>query len=384
MLKKSLQMKKILIITLLLLYFSGRGQVKVYPLSDMESVTGKTGFIYSLPETRILIHLRVKKTEHYKGPYADYARKYLNINNIIKNDHYSYEIIDVQLEREAIPDPNQIFFVEIPKKGKTSLGFHLSPEGFLSNMTGVENEKEMREISEKYLQHSFRDIKLFKYQNASNLVETTDTILRRIIIDTIEVSKMFFQKKWTLKGSENNAREAAKMIEKLKTARYNLLTGYQEVAYDGAAIKYMDSQLQQMEEEYLSMFSGATIEKEITYTFSVIPKKSDENMIPAFTFSKRTGAHRRNSNLGDVIHLTVEEVASPNNPMTKFDTQSDKLGIYYRIPVWADVRLEVNDDISVQAKYPFPQWGRLARLPANIRSVSLDENTGNVKSVLFK
>ncbi len=377
-------MKKILILTLLSFYIWGKAQVKVYPLKDLESVGEKTGFIYSLPETRILIRLRVKKTEHYKGPYAEYARKYLNISNIIKSDYYSYEIIDVQLQREAIPDPNQMFFVEIPKKNKTSTGFHLSPEGFLTDMTGIENDKEMQKINEKYLQNAFRNIKLFKYQNASNLVETTDTIVRRIMIDTIEVSKMFFQKKWTLKGSENNAREAAKMIEKLKTARYNLLTGYQEVAYDGAAVKYMDTQLQQMEEEYLSMFSGATIEKEITYTFAVIPQKSGENMIPAFTFSKRTGAHGANSKLGEHIYLTVKEVTPANHPQLKFDTNSEKLGIYYRIPVWADFRLEANDDIVVQASYPMPQWGKLARLPANIRSVSLDRNTGNIKSVLFK
>jgi len=377
-------MRKLFIIIFVVLSQWGNAQVQVYPITNETTISDKMGFIYNLPETEIVFKVTIRKLEKHKGPYADYANKYVNISNVIKNDYSSYEIVDVQMRTEAIPDPTQYFFVELPKSGKSSIGFHLNEKGFLIDMSGIEKRKNMEKAMEKYLRNSFQKEDLFKYKNGSNLVETTDTIIRKVIIDTIEVSKMFYKKKWTLKGSENNAREAAKMIEKLKTARYNLLTGYQEVAYDGDAIKYMDSQLQKMEEEYLAMFSGATIVKDITYSFSTIPKDPEIDMIPVFTFSKRTGLHHAGSKLGETIYLEMKKADQQECPNIQFDSEQKNLGLYYHIPLWMNLHLEVNDDIIVQGSYPISQYGKTARLPANVRSVGLDENTGNVKSVLFK
>jgi hypothetical protein len=379
-----MNMKKLLIFLFVIIAFESNAQVQVYPLTNETEISDKMGFIYNLPETKIVFRVTIRKLEKHKGPYADYANKYVNISNVIKNDHSTYEIVNVRMHTEAIPDPNRFFFVELSKKEKNSIGFHLNNKGFLMDMSGIEEGKTMEKAMEKYLKSSFQKGDLFKYRNGSNLVETTDTIVRKLIIDTIEISKKFFKKKWALKGSENNAREAAKMIEKLKTARYNLLTGYNEVAYNGAAIQYMDSQLQKMEEEYLAMFSGATVVKEITYTFSVIPKDPGVDMLPVFTFSERTGLHHAGSKLGETIYLEMEKADLQEYPPVIFEEKQKNLGLYYNIPLQMNLKLNINDEIVVQGSYPIAQFGKTARLPANIRSVGLDENTGNVRSVLFR
>jgi hypothetical protein len=378
-------MKNVFILVAFLLTFSLNAQIQVFSLIDHPDIPVTSGFIYALPQTEITFTVKVKKSEHFKGPYAEFATKYLNTTNVIKSNHSTYSIVDVQMETQSIPDPVHYYFVQFPKKNKKNIiSFHLNENGFLTDMTNIENKKSMNESMEKYIDNSFQASTLFKYQSSSNLVEVTDTIIRKIIIDTITVSKMFFEKKWTLKGSEQNAREAAKMLQKIKESRYNLLTGYQEVAYDGLAISYMDSELQKMEQEYLAMFSGATIVKEFSYTFTVIPKDIQDDMIAVFSFSERSGIHHASSKLGETIYLEMNKLDNQQMNPLDYSQEGENQGIYYRIPLWMNLSMEINSDLLIQGKYPIPQLGSLSRLPADVRAVGLDANTGNVKMVLLK
>ena len=377
-------MKKILVFLGILMAVSTYSQIYVVHLADVKDFEEMNGFVYALPETEVVITVKVQKTEHFKGPYADYAAKYLNTSDIIKHDHSTYQIIDVTMDTRSIPDPEHYYFVQFPGMKKEVFRFNLNEKGFLTDISRLGTKKQLKKAFKKYMQNTFDESAVFEFLSSSNLVEVTDTVIRKVVVDTITVTKRYFEKKWALKGSEQKAREAAKMIQQIKEARYNLLTGYQEVAYDGQAIAYMDSELQRMEKEYLAMFTGATVVKEFTYQFSVVPKDTDEDMIPVFTFSERTGLHYASSKLGETIYLEIVQAANPEYDSFEDISGVEGQGIAYRVPLTMNLTLEVDEDLTVQGQYVFPQLGQVLRLPVDVLTVSLDEETGSLKSVLFK
>ncbi len=128
---------------------------------------------------------------------------------------------------------------------------------------------------------------LFVFQAETNLYEKTDTIIRKVVVDTVTVEKMYFEKKWVEKSTEKKAVEAANMISKIRENRFNLITGYHEIAFDAGTMSYMDQELQRMEKEYLSLFTGIKIEKTLNFSFTVVPELTEDNApIPVFVFSE--------------------------------------------------------------------------------------------------
>ncbi len=80
---------------------------------------------------------------------------------------------------------------------------------------------------------------LFVFQAETNLYEKTDTVIRKVVVDTVTVEKMYFEKKWVEKSTEKKAVEAANMISKIRENRFNLITGYHEIAFDAGTMSYI-------------------------------------------------------------------------------------------------------------------------------------------------
>ena len=59
----------------------------------------------------LLLPLTEQK-ENIKGPYSEYAYKYLGLKNIITENTTTYQISDVDINTASEPDPNQYYFVE--------------------------------------------------------------------------------------------------------------------------------------------------------------------------------------------------------------------------------------------------------------------------------
>src|ERR1035441_10754058 len=76
-------------------------------------VHDKYGFYYALPQTLLKVDVTVRKTFLNKGPYSDYAEKYLGITNIIKNDEVQYDIMDVKISSFPQRDPDQNYLVRM-------------------------------------------------------------------------------------------------------------------------------------------------------------------------------------------------------------------------------------------------------------------------------
>jgi hypothetical protein len=94
------------------------------------------GLYYSLPKTVITVEADISKTYKIKGPYSDFANKFLGLVNMIKENSVTYGLDDIKINSYSIPDPDEYYFVEIPKgcHHKNSVLLQLSESGVISSI----------------------------------------------------------------------------------------------------------------------------------------------------------------------------------------------------------------------------------------------------------
>ncbi|MCF8378148.1 MAG: DUF4831 family protein [Bacteroidales bacterium] len=368
----------------------GLSQINVKPLTSSGNFSDKNGFIYSLPYNYIKVKMEVTKTEFIAGPYAEYASKYLDLQNVVESDYNEYRISSAQLDQITSSDPDNIFFVEFTdklSKEEKTLFVQLGKTGLISNFNRdlgtnpdlthkIDNQKE---INKK---------ELFNYFAETNLYESFDTIIKKVVVDTVSVESIFLDRKWVEKSDEQKAVEAANKISKIREARYNLLTGYQEISYESGTIRYMDEQLMRMEKEYLSLFMGISIQKKLVYTIVVDPGKTNEsNQLAVCIFSETGGIRELNAAGGERIYLKLDVLDNQASVQSTFDNRNssntDK-GFYYRIPSLVKFDLAITKDLQISAIYPISQYGITTYLPPNVTEVQFNENTGALKSIKYK
>ena len=368
------------------------GQINVkHVTSELETGT-KQGIFYALPHTLIRVDIEVEKTEYFAGPYAEYASKYLDLEDVITSNYDEYMITHTTMKTCAVPDPDQVYFVEVTDKlakEEQSLLFSLSEAGLVSDLQGY---------LPKGLEKSFDAINyrpgasatdLFGYFAETNLFEQTDTIIRMVVVDTVTVEKTYLDRKWVEKGTEQKAIDAANKIEQIRESRYNLLTGYQEIPYPAGTMSYMDQQLQKMEKEYLSLFMGIALKKKLFYTFYVDPEQRGEsNRVPVCVFSERSGVKEAGASGGETLFLEMEQTGDFSEVELVVAKKNDATGIekgsYYRIPETMKVSFRAGDDLMIERLFPISQFGRVTFLPPNVTSVQFHPKTGAVKTLLLE
>lgn len=382
-----------IILFFLLLIVSGlTAQVDVIKAGDLESLSGKKGVFYVLPRTLVKIDLLVEKTEYYKGPFADYAGKYLGLENVISSDKNEYSISEIKIGTVPEPDPEQVYFVQFMGKAlekDEAIILSLTEAGYIENYNGLGKSISTSETSSKKIKGNEIYSEVFKYFAEMSLEEKKDTIVKKVLVDTIFIEKKYFSNKWQQKNTEQKAAESAAFITKIRDNRFNLVSGFQEVAYESGTIEYMDTKLKELEDEYMSLFTGVSIKKTLRYSFTILPTKEEaESLIPALTFSPRYGIKDRNSTVGDKIYLRIERNSQLTGLGDKTQTMQtdakEEKGLCYRIPEQVMATIIYNDEMQARASIQVSHFGTLSRLPANVKAASFYPETGALKTALYK
>ena len=374
------------------IFVIGSAQVNVHLVTENFELNNKQGVFYALPRTMIRVDVSVEKTEYYAGPYSEYAGKYLDLDDVITNDFNEYSITDVKLSSIVEPDPENFYFVEFDEKAtkdEKAVIISLSESGLIMGLNGLFKKESVSEIISKSIDNNNAYSGLFQYYAETNLVEQIDTIIKKVVVDTVSVEKVYFDHKWVEKDSEEKAVEAANMISKIRENRFNLITGYQEIAYDAGSMTYMSEELKKMEEEYLSLFTGITIEKTLHYSFTVLPDPEKESTLsPVFVFSVKGGIKDLNSAGGEKIYLRVEKPENAGQIASIVKGRNNegdgKHGFYYRIPVSSKVSIEVNNDLKVMGYFNIAQYGIVTNLPSTISAVQFHPETGGLKNIIVE
>ncbi|MEJ2593836.1 MAG: DUF4831 family protein [bacterium] len=367
-------LKRLLWFTLFLLgYYSQlSAQYIVSRVDDGNASVSQDGFYFALPRTMLKVELLVEQSRKQRGPLADYADDFLGTTPLINVNSTAFRILDVKVIPEFEADPSQLYFVQFPadrSRDETSMAFSLSSQGTLLSFGDTELQAvPAGETVDQTLIFREGD-EMFDYFPGYNRKKKIDTITRKITIDTVSIERFIFKTSWVDKSERDRAEEAAIQIEEIREARFNLLTGYQEVNY-GESIKYMDFQLNELERQYLELFLGKeTVSHRMETIFYAPAKGTTEAVLLQLENGQEV-----------VIRISPSENTGnlPETPLSRIDN------LYYRIPDMAGVEIEHDGEILFRGRFPVSQLGVVAPVPLGNATIHLDPLTGALTRISKK
>lgn len=370
------------------------GQVNVIAVNEPAGKPAGNGVYYVLPRTVLKIDVIVKVEERLKGPLSEHAEKFLGVTDVIKYDNTYYQLADLFISTHVEPDPEEIYYVEMGQRDSRdprSLFLEVDASGYLLSANTLDNQtrratKSSRQIviidGIEYTTGSADD-----FFQTGRVSATYDTILRRVAVDTILTEQMHFRFRATNKPSQEIAAEILEKLDEIRDSRYRLLTGFQETAYEAATIKYMDNELQKMENEYLALFRGKSFSYLEKYTFYYVPgKKPDKSAPSLFKFSNSAGINQSRSGTGENVELQLEAVFS-SQPFEGFQESkrpdTPQNGIAYRIPGSATATVKIGKEELLTERITVNQFGAIRRLPAQKFKAEFFPETGGIKALVL-
>lgn len=395
--KKNRIILPVLIIALSLISGGMFAQLKVSHINSTAVPLVRQGVFYALPRTVVNVEVTIDRVENYKGPYADYAMRYLGLKNVVMNNSVEYMISGIEITTSPEPDPDQYYFVETGDKlgkGEKAGLLSLSDAGLILGTIPVTSDSVVKTmIVEKGPAKptiSEMDIfpEVFKYYADVSVFEKVDTIIRKVSIDTMTLERQYLKRTLVEKSPEQKAKEAADFIAKIKENRFNLITGYQEVNYNRETLEYMDTQLKVMEKEYMKLFTGISIHKALKFSYKYIPLPNQINTeIPIFKFSKTKGTQDLDAVGGKVITIKVQRVGNTNNVSSylgRGEKQDKEQGIFYRIPELARMIVKFDDNTTEETQCLVNQLGLVSNLPVDKWKVIFHKETGGIKGLMIE
>ncbi len=345
--------------------------------SDDETVPSYVeGITYSLPRTGIRIYVKAIKEEFQPGPYAAYADQLLGVSDAKTKASVNWSIEDVKMETFSEPDPAQLH----KAMGDAAFLVSLTPEGCLAGINKAAGATEMkRPETNRFIPKTEKEDG-FSFANFNDLPMYTPG----------DSSKNFRPVRI---GIEQKAAEAANRILEARRFQYDIPAGLMDEFHpDGEAYKVSLRELEKIENNYLSLFTGRTTYKTQSFSFDFIPGTSSRKGDVVFRFSDENGVLPASDLSGKPVMLKVspvENMEEKYSAITSSDNPSaGESGIYYRIPGIADIELVYELKTIAQLRTLVAQFGAVAPLPEELLfgdyAVEIHPETGAVKSVTKK
>ena len=81
------------------------------PFSDTLGVR-EGSIVYGLPRTVFTVQVEMERTIEIPGPYAQFARDLLGLDNVIKNKSESWKIEGLTVKSHDEPDPSEYYVIK--------------------------------------------------------------------------------------------------------------------------------------------------------------------------------------------------------------------------------------------------------------------------------
>ena len=349
------------ILTIALLGFSQRNVIQL-PL-DSNYIPASSNFIYFLPKTAFKVIVTVEKNEQLKGYYSDFADKMLGISYVFSENKTSYLISNIDVQSFNIPDSNFQFLVEMsPKQIKSDFYIQILNQNFKPIESKSYVYKEPTQMSD-----------FFKNYSDQKLLEKEESYVETRIIDGVLTQVPVSKTKTITKSLEQQAQEAADFITKIRKDRYNVITANHEVSFSKEALQYMIEELNQLEKNYLELFTGTSVKQTYSYEFIIIPENAQDLDIPVFAFNEKQGL----KTLGQLPQEDIYYIKmKPQLNLSLYNQQQCMLesnknfkkqtGYQYRLPINSELELiHQNRSIHQFGVYSVFQFSNIFVLPKN-------------------
>ncbi|MBN1184955.1 MAG: DUF4831 family protein [Bacteroidales bacterium] len=324
-----------------------------------------SGMVYALPQTVIKVKVEMLELKTIRGPYYRFAEKYLGINGVPEENKSEWFIQNVTLTTFPETDPEQYYLIS-PIRGtfEPEAIMYLSDEGLIMDLKKL--DAFAVESKKTKIFHKTPGILFANPTITRNLEHSTDTLYKTILTDTSFIRIPVLKNEMIMRTIDERAEETADFIIEIRSRIFELLTGQGDFYPEGSALEFGISRLNELEEEYLSLFIGKTFEIPHNYNFWYIPGTGEvsEN-IKLFEYSDKNGISQEITGKGKTVNLLIEKVdkTKPIQEHLKMQHSENGNRIFYRIPDIAEVEIQDGGNTIFNERIPVYQYGTVLTMP---------------------
>lgn len=317
------------------IFLSAVASLSCYAQQANEAIT------YYLPKTAVHVNVVIEKTNYTPGLLAEYAQRYMRLDNVSLEPSTTYRIISTSMYTTAEPDTAKLFTLSIDKNhfinnvSKTDKGILLAINGEGKDNTVIP---------------SFTPSKPQRILNPKEFMSQD-------ILSATSSAKM--------------AELTANEIFEIRDSRTQLARGEADfMPKDGAQLKLMMSQLDTQENALMQVFAGVTT-KDTTMTSITFVPNTEVEKHPLFRFSKYYGIVDNDDLAGAPYYIKVVKKKTFNDEPVieskKEKKDKNDIGLRVNIPAKMDITI-FNGTGNTLAKEQFqaPQFGKLEALSGEL------------------
>jgi len=298
---------------------------------------------YSLPQTTVTVEVDAVQESFFAGPYAPYAKRFLGID-VREQDASRTYVKEVRLVTRTEADPKARFSVDA--KGAEDRFLALSAQGLVS----FQDKLEAGDLVWRFNPRPEAD---FGTKGMTNQTKTeTRIVWQEVETDTAFVRVPVEESYQVQKTPEMKAQEAADMVLKARRERFNISTGNTDATFSGEALGAALAELDRVEQEYLTLFTGYTVSREQSGSFDVIPSAEDRvYRYTAFRLSNKDGLVPEGAGTVYYLEFEPDQVTDPGS------SRDSRNAVHYRIPAVCNVKLTSGGKTLFQSRIPVYQLG---------------------------
>ena len=327
----------------------------------------KFGVTYMLPQTEIKIEAEATRQHYEPGQFSKYAERYLRLRDVKQEAEASWTLDEVKVNIVGVPDPSNIYFVEMKDRTTAPL-MELTADGIVRsiNLPFTGDQKAEQPQAKKQEDETLPDPRTF---------------LTEEILMTNSTAKM--------------AELVAREIYSIRESKNALLRGEAEnLPKDGAQLQIMLDNLNKQEKAMVQMFEGKITTETHHFTKRVTPEEMSNHVV--FRFSKKLGFVEADDLAGEPVELSIvnkqlipEQPAEPEGKSSRsiisILTNGNKSaieGVAYNVPGKADVKLTYQHKDIINTELSLTQFGTREYLADQlfnrntVTKVLFDVNTG--------
>ena len=327
----------------------------------------KFGVTYMLPQTEIKIEAEATRQHYEPGQFSKYAERYLRLRDVKQEAETSWTLDEVKVNIVGVPDPSNIYFVEMKDRTTAPL-MELTADGIVRSINlPFTGDKKTEQPQAK--------------QQEDEALPDPRTFLTEEILMTNSTAKM--------------AELVAREIYSIRESKNALLRGEAEnLPKDGAQLQIMLDNLNKQEKAMVQMFEGKVTTEKHHFTKRVTPEEMSNHVV--FRFSKKLGFVEADDLAGEPVELTIvnkqlipEQPAEPEGKSSRsiisILTNGNKSaieGVAYNVPGKADVKLTYQHKDIINTELSLTQFGIQEYLAPQlfnrntVTQVLFDVNTG--------
>lgn len=326
--------------------------------------------VYSLPKTTLRVSVEATRIITRRGPYYQFAERYLGISDVPATNENSWRIDNVKIRSYQEADPDHYYMLKTNDRHVTNY-FKLNAEGFILPA----NQKQLPELEGHVyrMEHEKGEPLYTDLSIHPSVVEETRTVMRMVRQDTAFVNVPVLQRQSVTRSTDAKAAEAADLIFELRSNRFRLLSGDLDLFPDGRALESIIDEFARLEREYLDLFTGKVFEKTHEFTFDYTPnpeliRGNIENHV-IFRLSDTEGILPAGDESGRPVTLQLAKESKTDRMDRIQDVPSSRNStpdrLFYRIPDVAGVSLTDGNNEIARSRILVSQYGKVISLPVN-------------------